>query len=145
MAGERNRIPVDKKYIHSLGLATFAFAGCGWQAVWCCEKMEPGILREFQSKEATAGTIAKKFVNLVRNMPPSKEREALALNAQEFLRLVSTRNKIVHGKPCTSPDGSQRLSSGGVIELSEVNDAADNFSSCGDKFNSQFYGFLKTT
>lgn len=143
MVDERKRIPIDESYIRALGLAAYAFATCEWQVVWCCEKIKPGVLRKIVGDESTAGAIAKKFFNLVRNMPRSKEREQLAEIANEFLILVDVRNKIVHGKPCTAPSGAQRLSSGKIIEVQEIETAADRFAACGSKLNSHFHGFLK--
>jgi len=143
MVDERKRIPVDESYISALGLATYAFARCEWQVVWCCEKIEPGTLRKIVDDKSTAGTIAQKFKNLVRNIPSSCEREELKRIAQEFIVLVDLRNKIVHGKPCTALDGAQRLSSGGIIEIEEIDEAADKFASCSNKLNSHHSRFLK--
>lgn len=91
----------------------------------------------------TAGKIGKKFIDAVRNMPKSKEREQLKDLAQRFMELVETRNQIMHGKPCTSPSGDQRLSGKGIIEISSLEDAADKFVECGSELNGLFYGFLE--
>jgi len=56
----------------------------------------------------TAGTIAKRFIDATRNMPKIKERKQLKALAQTFMELVQIRNQIMHGKPCTSPNGDQR-------------------------------------
>jgi hypothetical protein len=76
-------------------------------------------------------------------MPKSKEREALTDIAQRFSDLVVERNKIFHGKPCTGPLGDARLSSSGVIEIADLEDAADAFVECGGQLNQLYYGFLK--
>ena len=144
MADERKRVPVDPEYIQALGLATYAFARCEWQVVWCCERIQPGALNKIVSEEMTAGAIAKRFTNVVRNMPKSKEREELAALADEFMALVSERNRIVHGKPCTAPGGEQRLSGPSIIEAVDLERAADAFAACGSKLNSMFYGFLSS-
>ena len=144
MADERNRIPSDDAYISALGLATFAFARCEWQVVWCCEKLKPGAVAKISDDEMTAGTIARYFLNLVRNMPISVGRQELSKAADQFANLVIERNKIIHGKPCTSPSGQQRLSSGNIIELADIECAADSFAACGSRLNDIYYGFLKS-
>jgi hypothetical protein len=143
MVDERKRVPVDDDYIRVLGLATYAFARCEWQVVWCCERIKPGVLQKIVGEEMTAGTIGKYFANVVRNMPKSKGREELASAAQEFLELVERRNRIIHGKPCTSPSGQQRLSGDKIIEIEDLERAADAFTVCGGRLNAIYYGFLQ--
>ena len=69
MKDVRKREPVKADYVHALGLATYSFASCEWQVVWCCEKIRPGSLNKIVGDELTAGKIAKVFVDLTRNMP----------------------------------------------------------------------------
>lgn len=95
-------------------------------------------------EELTAGRIAKRFIDLVRNMPKSAAREELSAAAQEFARLVQVRNEILHGKPCTGPNSEARLSSSRVLEIVDLEDAADAFSECSSKVNGLLHGFLKT-
>ena len=144
MANERKLIPVDGSYINALGLAAYAFARCEWQVVWCCEKVKPGSLSKIVVKEMTAGAIAKRFSNIVRNMPKSKKREELIALSAEFSDLVVQRNRIIHGKPCTAPNGDQRLSGNGIIEIAELERTNDAFGVFGRKLNTIFYGFLKS-
>lgn len=92
----------------------------------------------------TAGKIAKRFIDLCRNMPKSKERDKLFNAAKCFSTLVSERNRILHGKPCTGPSGEAKLSSSGVIEISDLESAADAFVECSCELNAIFYGFLQT-
>lgn len=94
------------------------------------------------SVSLTAGKIAKRFLDLTRNMPASKGREALKASAAEFAALVETRNQILHGKPCTGSNGESRLSSKKVLEISDLEHTADQFSQCSIELNAQFYGFL---
>lgn len=142
MSDSRLRITIDEAYVHALGLATYAFARCEWQVVWCCEKIKPGVIQKIVDDKKTAGSIGKFFFDLVRNMPRSKGREELAAEATNFLRLVELRNKIFHGKPCTASDGEQRLSSDEIIDMSDLEQAADAFADCGNALNGLFYGFL---
>jgi hypothetical protein len=96
----------------------------------------------FVEGKLTAGKIAKKLNDLIRNMPKSAEREELASAAKEFAKLVALRNDILHGKPCTGPSGAARLSTGNVFEVSDLESAADAFSACSDKLNRLLHGFL---
>jgi len=144
MKDDRKREPVKADYVHALGLATYSFASCEWQVVWCCEKIRPGSLDKIVGEEQTAGKIAKVFVDLTRNMPRSREREELSRAAQTFIGLVETRNAILHGKPCTGPSGDARLSAQRVLEIPDLEDAADSFTACGAELNRLFYGFLST-
>ncbi|MCG9745976.1 HEPN domain-containing protein [Shewanella sp. Isolate8] len=142
MKDDRLRCPVDTDYVTALGLAAYTFARLEWQVVWCMEKIIPQSIHKVVGNELTAGQIAKKFIDATRNMPKSSEREQLKLLSKQFSDLVELRNRIVHGKPCTSPNKQQRLSSNGIIELIDLENAADDFSECANKLNSLFYGFL---
>jgi hypothetical protein len=142
MKNARLRQAVKPDYLHAVGQATYCFALCEWQVVWCCEKIRPGSVSAIVAEEQTAGKIAKRFLDLTRNMPPSKGRETLKALGARFAALVEKRNQILHGKPCTGPNGESRLSSSKVLEIVDLENAADEFSQCGIELNEQFYGFL---
>jgi hypothetical protein len=142
----RKRQAVKSDYIEALGMAVWSFASLEWQVVRCCEKIRPGssVAKSVRAR-MTAGDISKHFSNLVRNMPASTEREALRELAVRFDGLVDKRNLIVHGKPCTGPTDESRLSSSaGVLEIAELEAAADDFASCSSQLNKVFYGFLSS-
>jgi hypothetical protein len=141
---DRLRSPVENNYIEALGRAAYTFASLEWQVVWCMEKIKPDSINKIVAKEMTAGTIAKKFIDATRNMPTSNEREELKNLASRFMELVQIRNDIMHGKPCTSPENEQRLSGNKIIEIIDLENAADDFVECGGKLNSFFYGYLST-
>jgi uncharacterized protein (DUF433 family) len=141
---DRLRCPVENEYVEAIGLAAYTFARLEWQVVWCMEKIKPSSIRKVVGEEMTAGTIAKRFIDVTRNMPKSKEREELKEHAKKFMELVQVRNQIMHGKPCTSPSGGQRLSCSVIIEMAMLENAADDFVECSGKLNGLFYGFLKT-
>lgn len=138
MKNDRLRSPVKSDYVTAVGLATYTFATCEWQVVWCSEKIQPGSLKKLAGADKTAGKIAKAFIDLTRNMTKSTGREELKAAAKEFARLVEIRNSIVHGKPCTGPNGDARLSAGKVLELVDIEDAADAFTACGIDLNRLF-------
>ena len=144
MQNDRLRQPIKPDYAGALGTATFCFAICEWNAVWCAERLRPGSLDAFVSGELTAGQIAKKLRDLARNMPDSTERDETIAAAKKFAELVPLRNDILHGKPCTGPNGEARLSSTKVFEIPDLHDAADVFSACSIELNRLLHGFLST-
>ncbi|MEK2144628.1 hypothetical protein WOC23_21825, partial [Vibrio parahaemolyticus] len=144
MKDDRLKCPVENDYVQAIGLAAYTFARLEWQVVWCMEKIKPESVHKVVDQEMTAGTIAKRFIDATRNMPKTKDREALKALAQKFMALVQVRNQIMHGKPCTSPDGKQRLTGESVIELNTLEDAAGDFVECANKLNDMYYGFLST-
>lgn len=144
MQDDRLRQPIKPDYAGALGAATFCFAICEWNAVWCSERIRPGSLNAFVSGELTAGKVAKKLLDLARNMPKSAERGEIVAVAEAFAALVPLRNNVLHGKPCTGPDGEARLSSTKVFEIPDLHNAADVFSSCSIELNRLLHGFLST-
>lgn len=144
MSDDRLRQPIKPDYTHALGVATFCFAICEWNAVYCAERIKPGSLNKFVEDELTAGKIAKKLLDLARNMPPKKERAEIIAVAQAFADIVPLRNSILHGKPCTGPNGDARLSASSVMEIPDLERAADEFSTCSIELNRLLHGFLAT-
>ncbi len=144
MKDDRLRSPVEKNYIEAIGLAAYTFASLEWQVVWCMEKISPKSIHKVVNEEMTAGKIAKKFMNAIHSMPKSDEREQLKEHANRFRELVQVRNDIIHGKPCTSPEQEQRLSGDKIIEVVDLENAADDFVECTNKLNTLFYDYLST-
>ena len=144
MKDDRLRQPIKPDYMHALGTASFCFAVCEWNAVYCAERIRPGSLGAFIKDELTAGEIAKKLIDLTRNMPKSAERNELIAAAQAFAGLVPRRNNILHGKPCTGPNGEARLSAANVFEIPDLQDAADAFITSSIELNRLLHGFLAT-
>lgn len=144
MKDDRQRQPINSDYTHALGTVAFCFSICEWNVVCCAERIHPGSLQMFIREELTAGKIAKKFIDLTRNMPKSEARAELITAAQVFAELVPLRNSIFHGKPCTGPNGEARLSGINVFEIIDLEEAADNFSACGIELNRLLHGFLST-
>jgi hypothetical protein len=78
------------------------------------------------AKKLTAGRIAKKFIELVDERASSSMRAELARDALEFDTLVTRRNEILHGKPCTGEDGKPALFGGNRFwPVSDLDVAAD--------------------
>jgi len=58
------------------------------------------------------------------------------------LDVMNEENRILHGKPCTGPNGESRLSSTAVLEIPDLEHAADVFALCRGSLNRLSYGFL---
>lgn len=142
MKNDRLRQPLSQDYAEALGRAMYCFAVCEWNVLWCSERVSPGRLRKLLAKPHTAGEIASKFKDITRNMPRSKDRERLKQLAAKFAMLVELRNGVVHGKPCYVPGQGNRLSAGRVLEIDDINAAADAFSECAIELNRELYGYL---
>lgn len=132
---QRLRQAVKPDYISALGMAAWSFASLEWNVAWCCEKIKPGSLRRIVDEEMAAGIIAKRFIDLARNAQRSPEREELKVLAREFSSLVQLRNLILHGKPCAGPNDEPRLSSTAVLEIPDLEHAADTFALCSSSLN----------
>jgi hypothetical protein len=140
MKDDRRRVSFETDYVAAIGLAMFTFARLEWDAIWCIEKMNPGSISTMSDR--TAGGIAKELVRLVmaRGLP---QEDPFIVAANDFQRLVGTRNAIAHGKPGTAPDGGQRLFRDGVAWTIEgLNSAADEFTDCQIRMNDILYGYL---
>lgn len=144
MRDDRLRQQVGSDYAAALGLAAYCFASCEWNVVWCTERISPGSLKRITGDEMTAGRIARFFINVTRNMPRLPERDELQSLAATFAELVLLRNRIAHGKPCSGPSGESRLSAQSILEISDLEEAADAFSTCSIALNRMLHGFLAT-
>jgi len=111
---DRLRIPQDEAYFRCLGLATFAFARLEWNAVWCCERLQPGYILTIEAKKKTAGAIGKDLQSLFSRVVDPTLRTKIVPFAEEFRKVVEERNGLLHGKPGTAPSGDQRLFRNGI-------------------------------
>lgn len=142
MENDRFRIPVENEYLQALGLALYAFARLEWDAVWCCERMGTGYIHALNRK--TGGDIAKDFLTRARRRHDVGERKKFIATGKWFLKLVETRNGIMHGNPASDADGTQRLFRKGAFwTIESLNKASDDFTACSILFNSYLYGALK--
>ena len=142
MKDDRLRVPIDNAYVEALGRATYVFATLEWNAVWCCKRMQADYIRKLGRK--TAGVIADDLVRLARRRPNPQVRIDCLGPAQEYKRLVGTRNSILHGKPGTASTGEQRLfRDGNPWTPKMIDDAADEFAACSRLLNALLYNQLK--
>ncbi len=139
MEGARTRVIIDDAYVEALGRATYVFAVLEWNAVWCCERMEPNYMHKpgrGRSKKRTAGEIAGDLISLAKNHLDPKVRTACLAPAKEFVALVEIRNRILHGKPARTSTGEHRLFHDGIAWTpAMINNEADKFTECGELLN----------
>ena len=113
MTDERLRIPQDPDYFRAIGLATIAFARLEWDAVWCCERLEPGYINTLEERwekgrkksGKTAGEIAKDLQSRLDQIVDSVLRDKAKPFAVKFVDLTKERNGLMHGKPGTAQNG----------------------------------------
>lgn len=129
MKDDRLKIQVDPAYASALGLAVYAFAALEWNAVRCCERIEPGSIDTLNNR--TAGRVADTLRHLAGQLPPSPTRDRLDSTAADFQALVRSRNNLLHAKPGTNAHGEHRLfRDGDQWTQDELAAVADAFTSC---------------
>lgn len=144
MPAERLLVPIDADYTSALGLAVYCFASLEWNAVWCCERIDPGSINGLEDR--TAGRVADTLVHLVARLDDSDDRTKLERAAANFRDLVATRNNLVHSKPGTAFDGSQGLfRHGDHWTIAELERTADAFTRCSLKLNHALHGLLNSS
>ena len=125
MVGERHLVPMDPTYVAAVGVATYIFARLEWDAVYCCEKIQPGFLGTVGVK--TAGQVAADFRALAASVLDPIARQQTVQVATEFSRLVKLRNDLIHSNPCTTPGGEQRLNRRGtIIRIGDIEATSEN-------------------
>lgn len=66
------RQSIDSEYSQALGEAVFIFSLLEWNAIWICDRIQPGGLSGLNPK--TAGAIAKRLIALVQSLDDSDEK-----------------------------------------------------------------------
>jgi hypothetical protein len=141
MKDERLRISVHPDYTSALGLAVYCFASLEWNAVCCCERIEPGSIASLEDR--TAGRVADTLLHLMKRLEQSREQIELQSAATDFRFLVGTRNNLVHAKPGTAADGAQCLfRHGDPWTVAELRGVADAFAACTARLNDALHGLL---
>ena len=132
---------VGSDYTAALGLAIFCFADLEWNAIRCCERIEPGSMEDLF--ERTAGRVADTLLHLVERVEASPEQIGLKQAAARFRDLVGTRNNLVHAKPGATNEGASMLfRHGDPWTLAELDHVAQAFSACSARLNVGLQGLL---
>ncbi len=143
MTDERLRVPVHPDYASALGLAVYCFANLEWNAVWCCERIEPGSIDNLADR--TAGRVADTLLHLIGGLGHSVDQSNLQAAATDFRFLVGTRNNLVHSKPGTAPSGEQALfRHGDPWTIAELEGVADAFTACSVRLDQALHAYFKT-
>lgn len=142
MTEHRLRQPIQKGYAEALGMATYCFAICEWNAIYCAEKLRPGTIVDINKKKFTAGRIARNLLSFSEGVSEADHRQRLVAAAKRFVELVNLRNAIMHAKPCTGLDSKPYLSSSEIIRIEDLIDAANKFSACSIELNDIFHNIL---
>lgn len=141
---DRLRIPQDHDYFQSVGLAAIAFALLEWDAVWCCERLQPGYIGTIEPRRKTAGTIGKDLKALFSRVDDAALRSRIKPLAEEFCEVVAQRNGLLHGKPGTAPNGDQRLfRRGSEWSINMVNAFSDRCVLAAEPLNALLYNEFK--
>jgi hypothetical protein len=142
------RIPADPEYLHLLGRAVYNFATHEWIVAWTLEKLKPGFINECNEAGMTAGTIARRFGEIIKesaNTLSADHHQKLGQVQQKFARLAKVRNQLLHAHPGTAPGGAQQLfysrGSHGQTEwpMQQVEQAAIDFENANIEANALFY------
>jgi hypothetical protein len=140
---DRLRVPPDSEYFHAIGLATVAFARLEWDAVWCCNRLEPSYINSIEPRRKTAGIIANDLVKLFSQVSDVRFASRISPFAAEFVEVVKERNGLMHGKPATAPNGDQRLfRHGAEWTVDAVNAFSDRCVRAGMPLNALLYDEL---
>ena len=146
MKDDRKRVALDGDYAMALGLATFCFARCEWDAVWCCERLRANYIKTIEPKRKTAGVIANDLIHLVAQIADPQSLAICQGPAIEFQRLVKERNGLLHGKPGTAPNGDQRLFRGpSEWAIDIVDNFSDEVTACQVLLNDMVHKHLITS
>ena len=140
MPNERQKLLVDAEYAAALGIALFAFATLELAATWCCEQMQPGGLDALE--ERTADRVADTLTHLARGLPSARGRDELVSASQRFQSLVQVRNSLFHARPMRVGATNVLARSGDPWTLSEITNAADQFTQCGEALNASLGSYL---
>lgn len=144
MSNERTRVPQDLDYFHAVGLAAIAFARLEWDAVWCCERLNPGYMNTIEPRRKTAGNIAEDLKVFFSRVSDTNLRSQMIPFATEFSAVVQERNGLLHGKPATAQNGDQRLFRHGIEwTIEKVNAFSDRCVRAGTPLNALLYHELE--
>jgi|JI7StandDraft_1071085.scaffolds.fasta_scaffold574596_1 hypothetical protein len=145
MQNTGKRIQIEDQYALALGLATYCFATCEWNAVWSAERLQPGYIATIEPMRKTAGVIARELVDLVNAIGAPSLRAKCLAPSLEFQRLVQERNGLLHGKPGTARNGDQRLfRHGQEWTIATIEAFSDEVAACSILLNDMVHRHLAT-
>ncbi|NPD69035.1 hypothetical protein HN018_13195 [Lichenicola cladoniae] len=126
-------MPVDADYLAAIGMATYCFATMEWNAVYCGEKLKPGYVNDVSTK--TAGVIANEILGFAPLVSGSIKQASYQAAVSELVALVKRRNDLMHANPATIGNDQRLVRNGIALQISDINDLADDFTACSLKLN----------
>lgn len=107
------RVPVDDSYAALVGKAIYVFAYYEWTIIYIINYLQAGFVHRYsRGKPMMSGNVKQEFQSTIDNLGASSVRiSAAELQAccDDFDRLITKRNALIHAHPCTDSDGSQIL------------------------------------
>lgn len=107
------RVPVDDSYAALVGKAIYVFAYYEWTIIHIVNYLQAGFMHTYsRGNPMVSGKVKQEFQAKIDNFCASSVRVSAAeLQAccDDFDRLITKRNALIHAHPCTDSDGSQIL------------------------------------
>lgn len=139
---------LSEEYVLTLGAAVYYFSLAEWMAVYCCEAMCTGYVRDVANKDRRimARNVAEKLLSLTKNLPPSVDQTNLLNAAETFLRLVEDeRNPLLHSYPA-AVENSAVLHNPKIhktFSLAALEEYVQQSFDCNHALNTAYYQFLR--
>lgn len=102
---------LTSEYLSLVGACTYIFLRAEWNAVTCCNSIEPGYREKVTDSDSRimAGKISYKLLHLSSLLDESADKAELVTGAGRFINLVQDRrNILLHAYPA-SIDGKSTL------------------------------------
>ena len=108
------RVPHDPEYVTLVGTAVYVFAYYEWALIYLIEQFKPGFVHRYsRGSPMTSGHVKDELQRILADTETSYikiDRAELQACVDEFARLITRRNALIHAHPITDGDGSQILS-----------------------------------
>jgi hypothetical protein len=130
-------------YNSALGEIVAEFGLLEWNTIYAIALYAPTYVREAEYGKVMAGQIKTKLSTCISLATPADQSDLTSL-LKRFGDAIDPRNDVLHGKPCTSPAGQQRLTRhGSILELADLTNRITEFRNLARDFN-QYYHSRKT-
>ncbi|MBI5922889.1 MAG: hypothetical protein HY847_14750 [Betaproteobacteria bacterium] len=107
------RVPVDDTYAALAGKAIYVFAYYEWTIIYIIDYLQAGFVHRYsRGKPMMSGNVKQELQNTIDNPAVSFSKVSkteLQACCDEFERLITKRNALIHAHPCTDSDGFQIL------------------------------------
>ncbi|MEQ1829892.1 MAG: hypothetical protein ABL921_28275 [Pirellula sp.] len=139
---------LSEEYVLTLGAAVYYFSLAEWMAVYCCEAMHAGYVRDVANKDLkiTARNIAEKLISLTKKLPTSAEQQHLLIASETFLALVTDeRNNLLHSYPAAVENNAvlHNPKIHRTFSIAELEEYARQSFDCNHALNTSYYKFLR--